>query len=64
MSMKNAVLVERMRNEEKKMEHSAVKELLKSVKSVINKSSKEDSWGICFLDVEKVAQVVIEIGNC
>ncbi|EUB23707.1 hypothetical protein HMPREF1514_1236 [Streptococcus sp. AS20] len=37
MSMKNAVLVERMRNEEKKMEHSAVKELLKSVKSVINK---------------------------
>ena len=64
MSMKNAVLVERMRNEEKKMEHSAVKELLKSVKSVINKFSKEDSWGICFLDVEKVAQVVIEIGNC
>lgn len=62
--MKNAVLVERMRNEEKKMEHSAVKELLKSVKSVINKFSKEDSWGICFLDVEKVAQLVIEIGNC
>lgn len=48
----------------KKMEHSAVKELLKSVKSVINKFSKEDSWGICFLDVEKVAQLVIEIGNC
>ena len=64
MSMKNAVLVERMRNEEKKMEHSAVKELLKSVKSVINKFSKEDSCGICFLDVEKVAQLVIEIGNC
>lgn len=64
MSMKNAVLVKRMRNEEKKMEHSAVKELLKSVKSVINKFSKEDSWGICFLDVEKVAQLVIEIGNC
>lgn len=64
MSTKNAVLVERMRNEEKKMEHSAVKELLKSVKSVINKFSKEDSWGICFLDVEKVAQLVIEIGNC
>ncbi len=64
MSMKNAVLVERMRNEEKKMEHSAVKELLKSVKSVINKFSKEDSWGICFLDVAKVAQLVIEIGNC
>ena len=64
MSMKNAVLVERMRNEEKKMEHSAVKELLKSVKSVIKKFSKEDSWGICFLDVEKVAQLVIEIGNC
>lgn len=64
MSMKNAVLVERIRNEEKKMEHSAVKELLKSVKSVINKFSKEDSWGICFLDVEKVAQLVIEIGNC
>lgn len=62
--MKNAVLVKRMRNEEKKMEHSAVKELLKSVKSVINKFSKEDSWGICFLDVEKVAQLVIEIGNC
>lgn len=62
--MKNAVLVERIRNEEKKMEHSAVKELLKSVKSVINKFSKEDSWGICFLDVEKVAQLVIEIGNC
>ena len=59
--MKNAVLVERMRNEEKKMEHSAVKELLKSVKSVIN---KEDSWGICFLDVAKVAQLIIEIGNC
>lgn len=47
-----------------KMEHSAVKELLKSVKSVINKFSKEDSWGICFLDVAKVAQLVIEIGNC
>lgn len=47
-----------------KMEHSAVKELLESVKSVINKFSKEDSWGICFLDVEKVAQLVIEIGNC
>ena len=47
-----------------KIEHFAVKELLKSVKSVINKFSKEDSWGIYLLDVEKVAQVVIEIGNC
>ena len=60
--MKNAALVERMRII--KIEHFAVKELLKSVKSVINKFSKEDSWGICFLDVEKVAQVVIEIRNC
>ncbi|BAW17927.1 hypothetical protein SITYG_19530 [Streptococcus intermedius] len=40
MSTKNAVLVEKMRNKGNK---KSVKELLKSVKSVINKFEKEDS---------------------